>query len=119
MIRPCFLQTGRQKLHRRASHEPRDHESVIFGAVRRRIHEREHGTLGSGTWAMREQCQSYVLSSLLFEFEFEPRTDAIALFIVHAINEADAAGTAFAISYQSDIKKVTQANLVVFTVRYK
>lgn len=37
---------------------------------------------------------------------------------MHTQNETMAAGTAFAISYQSDIKKVTSENLVVFTVRY-
>ncbi|KAJ3524413.1 hypothetical protein NMY22_g11009 [Coprinellus aureogranulatus] len=38
---------------------------------------------------------------------------------VHTQNEAMAAGTAFAISYESDITKVTPENLVVFTVLYK
>ncbi|KAJ7891382.1 hypothetical protein B0H14DRAFT_2335963 [Mycena olivaceomarginata] len=37
---------------------------------------------------------------------------------MHTQNETQAAGTAFAISYTSDIKQVTPANLVVFTVRY-
>ncbi|KAG5644957.1 hypothetical protein DXG03_007327 [Asterophora parasitica] len=36
---------------------------------------------------------------------------------IHTQNRANAAGTVFAISYQSDIKKVTPENLVVFTVR--
>ncbi|PVF99774.1 hypothetical protein CPB86DRAFT_783414 [Serendipita vermifera] len=36
----------------------------------------------------------------------------------HTKNEAGAAGTVFAISYQSDIRKVTPENLVVFTVRH-
>lgn len=35
---------------------------------------------------------------------------------LHTQNETRAAGTAFAISYQSDITKVTMENLVVFTV---
>ncbi|KAG6816493.1 hypothetical protein H0H87_005574 [Tephrocybe sp. NHM501043] len=35
-----------------------------------------------------------------------------------AFNETMAAGTAFAISYQSDLSKVTADNLVVFSVRY-
>jgi hypothetical protein len=35
---------------------------------------------------------------------------------LHTENQSMAAGTAFAISYQSDIKAVTQDNLVVFTV---
>jgi hypothetical protein len=35
---------------------------------------------------------------------------------VHTQNETMAAGTVFAISYVSDLKKVTQENLVVFTV---
>ncbi|KAF5386713.1 hypothetical protein D9615_002077 [Tricholomella constricta] len=37
---------------------------------------------------------------------------------MHTQNRTMAAGTAFAISYQSDIKKVTAENLVVFSVRY-
>jgi len=37
---------------------------------------------------------------------------------IHTPNEANAAGTAFAISYQSDLTKVTQENLVVFSVLY-
>ncbi|KNZ77897.1 hypothetical protein J132_03173 [Termitomyces sp. J132] len=40
----------------------------------------------------------------------QPHTDAF--------NETMAAGTAFAISYQSDLSKVTPENLVVFSVRY-
>ncbi|KAG6909396.1 hypothetical protein DXG01_000697 [Tephrocybe rancida] len=40
----------------------------------------------------------------------QPHTDAF--------NENNAAGTAFAISYQSDLSKVTADNLVVFSVRY-
>ncbi|KAF7298383.1 hypothetical protein MKEN_01363000 [Mycena kentingensis (nom. inval.)] len=37
---------------------------------------------------------------------------------MHTQNYSRAAGTAFAISYTSDIKKVTADNLAVFTVRY-
>ncbi|KAL0947760.1 hypothetical protein HGRIS_013838 [Hohenbuehelia grisea] len=37
---------------------------------------------------------------------------------IHTANEQNAAGTAFAISYQSDINNVTPENLVVFSVRY-
>ncbi|TFK24632.1 hypothetical protein FA15DRAFT_619053 [Coprinopsis marcescibilis] len=37
---------------------------------------------------------------------------------LHAQNQSRAAGTAFAISYESDIKKVTPENLVVFSVRH-
>jgi hypothetical protein len=37
---------------------------------------------------------------------------------LHTQNQQRAAGTAFAISYQSDIKQVTPDNLVVFSVRY-
>ncbi|KAL1722963.1 hypothetical protein EV715DRAFT_287003 [Schizophyllum commune] len=37
---------------------------------------------------------------------------------IHAQNESMAAGTAFAISYQSELSKVTLDNLVVFTVLY-
>ncbi|TFK65698.1 hypothetical protein BDN72DRAFT_772988 [Pluteus cervinus] len=37
---------------------------------------------------------------------------------VHTQNQSQAAGTAFAISYQSDITKVTPDNLAVFSVRY-
>ncbi|KAF8162702.1 hypothetical protein B0H34DRAFT_834971 [Crassisporium funariophilum] len=37
---------------------------------------------------------------------------------MHAQNRSMAAGTAFAISYQSDIKQVKPDNLVVFSVRY-
>jgi hypothetical protein len=35
---------------------------------------------------------------------------------LHAYNQSNAAGTAWAISYQSDIKKVTMENLVVFSM---
>ncbi|KAG5640879.1 hypothetical protein DXG03_006756, partial [Asterophora parasitica] len=37
---------------------------------------------------------------------------------MHTQNQSMAAGTAFAISYQSDIKKVTPDNLVVFSIRH-
>ncbi|KIL68458.1 hypothetical protein M378DRAFT_184906 [Amanita muscaria Koide BX008] len=37
---------------------------------------------------------------------------------MHTQNQSMAAGTAFAISYQSDIAQVTPENLVVFSVRY-
>ncbi|KAF8191670.1 hypothetical protein K438DRAFT_900332 [Mycena galopus ATCC 62051] len=37
---------------------------------------------------------------------------------MHTQNQSQAAGTAFAISYNSDITQVTPENLVVFTVRY-
>ncbi|KAF2267182.1 hypothetical protein CC78DRAFT_92548 [Lojkania enalia] len=37
---------------------------------------------------------------------------------MHAYNESSAAGTAFAISYNSDIEDVTMENLVVFTTLY-
>jgi len=37
---------------------------------------------------------------------------------IHTQNESMAAGTAFAISYQSDLSKVTPENLVVFSVLY-
>ncbi|KDQ08700.1 hypothetical protein BOTBODRAFT_165628 [Botryobasidium botryosum FD-172 SS1] len=37
---------------------------------------------------------------------------------MHTKNQADAAGSAFAISYTSDLSKVTPENLVVFSVRY-
>ncbi|KAJ7490931.1 hypothetical protein FB451DRAFT_627974 [Mycena latifolia] len=37
---------------------------------------------------------------------------------MHTQNQSRAAGTAFAISYTSNIKEVTAENLVVFTVRY-
>ncbi|KAF8638893.1 hypothetical protein AX17_001945 [Amanita inopinata Kibby_2008] len=37
---------------------------------------------------------------------------------MHTQNQTMAAGTAFAISYQSDIHQVTQENLAVFTVRH-
>ncbi|KIJ59037.1 hypothetical protein HYDPIDRAFT_118858 [Hydnomerulius pinastri MD-312] len=37
---------------------------------------------------------------------------------IHAQNQSMAAGTAFAISYESDLSKVTLDNLVVFSVRY-
>ncbi|TEB28861.1 hypothetical protein FA13DRAFT_1735368 [Coprinellus micaceus] len=42
----------------------------------------------------------------------------ISLFNIHTMNESMAAGTAFAISYESDIARVTPENLVVFTVLY-
>jgi len=38
---------------------------------------------------------------------------------VHTQNETRAAGSAFAISYTSDLKKVTNENLVVFSVKDK
>jgi hypothetical protein len=38
---------------------------------------------------------------------------------VHTQNETMAAGTAFAISYVSDLKQVTKQNLVVFTVLHQ
>jgi hypothetical protein len=37
---------------------------------------------------------------------------------LHTYNETSAGGTAFAISYNSNIKDVTMENLVVFTTRY-
>ncbi|KAF4590249.1 hypothetical protein EYR38_009547 [Pleurotus pulmonarius] len=37
---------------------------------------------------------------------------------LHTQNESMAAGTAFAISYESDITRVTPENLVIFTVAY-
>jgi hypothetical protein len=37
---------------------------------------------------------------------------------LHTYNESSAGGTAFAISYRSDLKDVTMENLVVFTTRY-
>ncbi|KAH8830497.1 hypothetical protein DL96DRAFT_1593181 [Flagelloscypha sp. PMI_526] len=37
---------------------------------------------------------------------------------MHTQNQANAAGTAFAISYQSDLSKVTPENLAVFSIRY-
>lgn len=44
--------------------------------------------------------------------------DCISSPLLHAHGESDAAGTAFAISYVSDIGDVTPENLVVFTVAY-
>ncbi|KDQ12702.1 hypothetical protein BOTBODRAFT_134223 [Botryobasidium botryosum FD-172 SS1] len=38
--------------------------------------------------------------------------------LLHAKNESDAAGSAFAISYVSELAEVTPENLVVFSVRY-
>jgi hypothetical protein len=49
---------------------------------------------------------------------FAKSTGCITQPNIHTTNESMAAGTAFAISYQSDISKVTEENLVVFTVRY-
>jgi hypothetical protein len=49
---------------------------------------------------------------------FSKSTGCITTPNIHTQNETMAAGTAFAISYQSDIKKVTPDNLVVFSVRY-
>jgi hypothetical protein len=48
-----------------------------------------------------------------------PRHMHMLTLIVHTQNETMAAGTVFAISYQSDITKVTEENLVVFTVKYQ
>ncbi|KAJ7290046.1 hypothetical protein C8J57DRAFT_336214 [Mycena rebaudengoi] len=45
-------------------------------------------------------------------------TDCITELNIHTQNESMAAGTAFAISYQSDISAVTPENLVVFTTLY-
>ncbi|TEB28860.1 hypothetical protein FA13DRAFT_1735367 [Coprinellus micaceus] len=42
----------------------------------------------------------------------------ITLLNIHTQNETMAAGTAFAISYEADITKVTPENLVVFSVLY-
>ena len=52
------------------------------------------------------------------EFFFAPRraNGFLKLLLVHTQNETMASGTAFAISYTSDLKKVTPENLVVFTV---
>jgi len=47
-----------------------------------------------------------------------PTTDS-ALYQVHTQNQTMAAGTAFAISYKSDLSQVTAENLVVFSVLYK
>ena len=45
---------------------------------------------------------------------------AHSLFLVHTVqNKTMAAGTALAISYTSDLTKVTPENLVVFSVLYK
>ncbi|KAF7300191.1 Succinyl-CoA ligase subunit alpha [Mycena kentingensis (nom. inval.)] len=44
--------------------------------------------------------------------------DCIGGFQIHTQNETMAAGTAFAISYESDLAAVTPENLVVFTTRY-
>lgn len=45
-------------------------------------------------------------------------TDCIVNPNIHTQNQSMAAGTAFAISYTSDLKQVTPENLVVFTVLY-
>ncbi|KAJ7174151.1 hypothetical protein C8R43DRAFT_1084853 [Mycena crocata] len=44
--------------------------------------------------------------------------DCISEFNIHTQNESMAAGTAFGISYQSDLSAVTEENLVVFTTLY-
>jgi len=44
--------------------------------------------------------------------------DCITTLNLHTRNESNAAGTAFAISYQSDMSAVTPENLVVFSVLY-
>ncbi|KAJ6517256.1 hypothetical protein C8R47DRAFT_1000280 [Mycena vitilis] len=44
--------------------------------------------------------------------------DCISELNIHTQNESMAAGTAFAISYQSDLSAVTPENLVVFTTLY-
>ncbi|KAJ7306921.1 hypothetical protein DFH08DRAFT_901384 [Mycena albidolilacea] len=44
--------------------------------------------------------------------------DCITELNIHTQNESMAAGTAFAISYQSDLSAVTAENLVVFTILY-
>ncbi|KAJ7685992.1 hypothetical protein B0H17DRAFT_1072809 [Mycena rosella] len=44
--------------------------------------------------------------------------DCIGTVNIHTQNESMAAGTAFAISYQSDLSAVTAENLVVFTTLY-
>ena len=54
------------------------------------------------------------LASALSFLNYSPHT-----MTVHTRNESMAAGTAFAISYNSDLKKVTKENLVVFTVLYQ
>ncbi|KAF9505295.1 hypothetical protein BS47DRAFT_1306882 [Hydnum rufescens UP504] len=47
-----------------------------------------------------------------------PNNDCIVTPNLHTKNQAGAAGTAFAISYTSDLTQVTEDNLAVFTVRY-
>ncbi|KAJ7914883.1 hypothetical protein B0H13DRAFT_2001499 [Mycena leptocephala] len=44
--------------------------------------------------------------------------DCISALNIHTQNQSMAAGTAFAISYQSDLSNVTPENLVVFTTLY-
>ncbi|KIJ93961.1 hypothetical protein K443DRAFT_134917 [Laccaria amethystina LaAM-08-1] len=50
--------------------------------------------------------------------EGKNETDCIVSPNIHTQNQSMAAGTAFAISYTSDLKQVTEENLVVFTVLY-
>lgn len=53
------------------------------------------------------------------EFSSKDRKDeCITSPNLHTTNETEAAGTAFAISYHSNIKDVTPENLVVFSVKY-
>ncbi|KAF4617821.1 hypothetical protein D9613_006247 [Agrocybe pediades] len=49
----------------------------------------------------------------------EPGSECIVEPNIHTQNETMAAGTAFAISYQSELSAVTQDNLVVFSVLYQ
>lgn len=58
----------------------------------------------------------YIANDLADDYSESP--NCITSPNYHTQNKTTAAGTVFAISYQSDIKQVTAENLVVFTVKY-
>ena len=79
----------------------------------------EHSGLGVTPEGKNEEgCITLLNSASYFPFS-SSRLTLIPSFSVHTQNETMAAGTAFAISYESDITKVTAENLVVFSVLYK
>jgi len=53
-----------------------------------------------------------------YNYDTVDHTTCITSPNLHTTNQSDAAGTALAISYTSDLKQVTAENLAVFTVAY-
>ncbi|KIY64670.1 hypothetical protein CYLTODRAFT_413158 [Cylindrobasidium torrendii FP15055 ss-10] len=67
-----------------------------------------YGARQIGTWPDNQNHDDYE----------QDRSECIQVPNLHAQNHSMAAGTAFAISYTSDITQVNEDNLVVFTVAY-